>query len=744
MKARGPRIDRSLATNGDSADPQDAQRRPVADDPLSARNVVLVITGLFALGIARPLLELLGQNVQFFVAHGASPIEIALFAIGTAIVVPAVLGLIVAGVVAVHRATGAALLAVAMWALTALAVLAAFRVSDADGAVPGWLTMGIALAVGAAVTVFHQRSARVRLVLRLAAIAAPVAALIFLFATPANRLLMPAANADSGVSVGSDAPPIVMVVFDEFPVASILDAKGEVDATAFPSFDRLAKSSTFFNNATTVHARTVDSIPAIVSGRRLPREGLPTVADNPTSLMNLLKDDYELRAIEPVTALCPRDVCRGGVDAIPGSEQRASLVRDLGIIEAHLVVPVDWAGGLPPLDAGWRDFAATGETAAPPDSKSEPKSWKDFLRQGDGRRDKWPGVFRHFVADVRASEQPTLHFLHVAFPHYPWMYFPDGRQYQPAPTGTSGLEGIYGIEEKWWRGSEWQVSQGQQRHLLQVQYADHLTGLLIDKLESEGMYDESLVIVVADHGASFKRGTHLRAIFDDNFHEIAGVPLFIKAPGQQQGATSNQPVETVDIVPTVLDLLDVPAPDNLDGMSVYDPALARRSRKRVSELIRYVTIDFDPDDAGMRTAVARKLGRFGVDGHLDPFALAPEGTRHLLGQPASESVEAAATGTVRIDNAATYERVDLEAPIMPALLSGSFADDGRSEAPVLAISVNGTIEAVTMVDPPGSDGSSAFRALLPPDSLRQGKNDINVFVVEPDGGLLSVATSGPE
>ncbi len=63
------------------------------------------------------------------------------------------------------------------------------------------------------------------------------------------------------------------------------------------------------------------------------------------------------------------------------------------------------------------------------------------------------------------------------------------------------------------------VQQGYQRHLLQVGYTDAVVGRLLARLDSEGVYDASLVIVVADHGAKVvvewntengERGEHRR------------------------------------------------------------------------------------------------------------------------------------------------------------------------------------------------------------------------------------------
>ena len=60
---------------------------------------------------------------------------------------------------------------------------------------------------------------------------------------------------------------IVMIVMDEFPLESILDGTGHVDAALFPNFAALANTSTWFRNDTTVAPYTDVAVPAILTGR---------------------------------------------------------------------------------------------------------------------------------------------------------------------------------------------------------------------------------------------------------------------------------------------------------------------------------------------------------------------------------------------------------------------------------------------------------------------------------------------
>src|SRR5215211_2869268 len=71
-------------------------------------------------------------------------------------------------------------------------------------------------------------------------------------------------------------PPVVFVVFDEFPADDLLRPDGSIDAERFPNFAELASISTWFPNGHTVYDSTFKAVPAILDGRA-PREG--TAAD---------------------------------------------------------------------------------------------------------------------------------------------------------------------------------------------------------------------------------------------------------------------------------------------------------------------------------------------------------------------------------------------------------------------------------------------------------------------------------
>jgi arylsulfatase A-like enzyme len=97
---------------------------------------------------------------------------------------------------------------------------------------------------------------------------------------------------------------------------------------------------------------------------------------------------------------------------------------------------------------------------------------------------------------------------------------------------------------------------------------DRQLGKLFVGLEERGLFENTVVILTADHGEEFFE--HGQALHGQHYDECLHVPLFVRAPGGQHGAVTDELVGLVDLMPTVLDfagLLD-DAPDNLQGRSL--------------------------------------------------------------------------------------------------------------------------------------------------------------------------------
>ena len=107
----------------------------------------------------------------------------------------------------------------------------------------------------------------------------------------------------------------------------------------------------------------------------------------------------------------------------------------------------------------------------------------------------------------------------------------------------------------------------------EIAYADSALGSFVRYLKSRGWYENSVVIVVGDHGEGLgehKEETHGIFLYDSTIH----VPLILKLPRQvDRGRVVDQQVRTTDILPTVLDVVGVPTKLSLSGKSLL-PYLA--------------------------------------------------------------------------------------------------------------------------------------------------------------------------
>src|SRR5439155_13755709 len=105
-------------------------------------------------------------------------------------------------------------------------------------------------------------------------------------------------------------------------------------------------------------------------------------------------------------------------------------------------------------------------------------------------------------------------------------------------------------------GDRWFLIQDYQRHLAQLAFADRLLGELIARLEREGIYDKTLIVVTADNGESFLHKHHHRHTADAvPFTDLASTPLFIKRPFEKHGGYDDRHVRSFDVVPSIAGVL---------------------------------------------------------------------------------------------------------------------------------------------------------------------------------------------
>ena len=98
-----------------------------------------------------------------------------------------------------------------------------------------------------------------------------------------------------------------------------------------------------------------------------------------------------------------------------------------------------------------------------------------------------------------------------------------------------------------------------------IRYCDKQFEEFIGKLDERAV-ENTLIILSADHGESFDHGyfTHGGPHL---YEQVTHIPLIIKEPGQQKGQVLDSLVEQVDLPASILDLINVPVPEWMEGRS---------------------------------------------------------------------------------------------------------------------------------------------------------------------------------
>jgi len=129
----------------------------------------------------------------------------------------------------------------------------------------------------------------------------------------------------------------------------------------------------------------------------------------------------------------------------------------------------------------------------------------------------------------------------------------------------------------------------------EIAYADASLGKLLAELRRAGLYQTSLIAMMADHGEALgEHGerTHGFLLYDETIH----VPLLIKLPAPRAGAGKAASVETrvglVDVMPTVLESAGVPLPQGLQGESLLPLIHHSKDGPAVADRPAYAETDY--------------------------------------------------------------------------------------------------------------------------------------------------------
>lgn len=656
------------------------------------------LAGLCGFVFARQILGSFGASPETFIARGATGRDVVLFGLAVAFV--PVLGLAGPGAVIGLWGRPAVRLAVHLMAVAGLGGLWMVQVLRLNTSFSSQVVLVLAGLAAGLLLVLRWRVEMARTFLRYAGVASVAFLVEFLAVSPTASLIYggrsasvsPEVSAAVAGAVGEDAPPVVVVMLDALPTATLMDGAGGIDEDLYPNLAGLAREATWYRNHTTVAPVTLWAVPAFLSGT-LPKgdDTAPVASAYPRNLFTLLGGVYDVHAEEQITAVCPQSLCPQAVD-----HQLKSLLGDIDQVWPHSL-----------SDRPTRDIV--------------PGAFEDRY----GRFEDWVNV-----QDFRAGERPELFFYHLMLPHVGWEYLAEGRPYAASglPTGSFLNR---------WGGIGWDV--GLQRHLLQTQAVDALLGLLFQRMREAGIYDEALIVVTADHGNAFEPNGPLRALASSQFEQIMWTPLIVKAPGQTEGVVDDGNVWSIDALPMIaselgIDLgelaeqgweLDGVVPGSGDDRDPADKAILdwRNNDLRAEEGESLVHVD---GEEGLDRVVHADM----IEGRGPLAAWQRTQYGELLGRQVEDRAvaeEPPSDVTVEIGDLNRFDAIDLSRPLPLEVHGVSWIPEDE----VVAIAVNGTVAALAPARPTDF-GVTSVHAFLWPEPFMNGPNEIAFFQVNGD------------
>ena len=109
-----------------------------------------------------------------------------------------------------------------------------------------------------------------------------------------------------------------------------------------------------------------------------------------------------------------------------------------------------------------------------------------------------------------------------------------------------------------------------------ISHLDHQIGLVLKLLEEKGMLENTIVIFSGDNGLAI--GQHGLFGKQSNYEHSIRVPFIISGPGIPAGEKRDAYIYLLDIFPTLCDLIDIKAPDTVEGIS-FKPIIEEAGRK---------------------------------------------------------------------------------------------------------------------------------------------------------------------
>lgn len=495
----------------------------------------LIAVGILAVVI--PASEKVAANEVFFAAHGVSP-----FAWVALLLVVVLLGWLVAfGVLSVLRSrlsarsydivTSLLMLAVTWFfignvlARTLLSGMPILAPVVGLGVAAGITLLARRLAMGTLLVVFAGAAAAVPLVASIAGGSQSDDAEVFAFDDRTDR------------------PSVLWVVSDELQYPLAFDADGNVRAE-LPNLRALQQESTTYTRGYSAANYTDYAVPSMLSGiSDVAAEGTARMQDVRAGIGIVpgMSSEYSVVMESPIYSFdCDSADCAsvGSGSNVGAAERYLAFAKDTAAIAGRTALAPPFSGLFPSLDGKWRDFWSGGD---------------EFGDDAEG--DSVASVVAG-ISEVQATnpDAPFLAFWHTIRTHAPWNVDREGRQIFPSRVPiVPGAHMIGSEADQTYTTDELKSLQRRLYANAAVDF-DRQLGELVDSLKASGSYDDTMIIVTADHGATMTERADRRVgdTLVQRWSEVAHVPLMVKAAGQTTPEVVTEPRSTGQIAATVV------------------------------------------------------------------------------------------------------------------------------------------------------------------------------------------------
>lgn len=349
-------------------------------------------------------------------------------------------------------------------------------------------------------------------------------------------------------AAGADRPNVLLVSIDTLRRDRV-SAYGEPGAAPTPHFDRLAAEGVLFLDAVAPMPETAPSHASMLTGLHPLRHGVLSNghvldAGRKTITEVLAAEGYATGAFVSSFALDSRVGLTGGFDVYDDS--------------------------LPPGPPGWTRIRVMSRLAAAWMALGNPAA-TPWLLEREGKLTN-----ERFLRWLDAQDRPFFAFVHWFEPHAPYDARTHDHGFDMRARMEQGDAATYTPEER---------AAAIAQYAEEVTFTDGLLGDLLTALEQRGHADDTLVIVIADHGEML--GEHG---IDFNHHGVweegIRIPLAIRAPGRPIAVRRvAAQVGPADLPNTILDWAALPRMDETEGVSLLEYASGHRAQSRWASLI---------------------------------------------------------------------------------------------------------------------------------------------------------------